>query len=193
MKSFIIFILLGVVAFLISMAVLSNSLTSQIALYTSALAYLVIISIYFLPVGIQDKFQLASAGVGTHEHRRTPRYHVDHYPGEVTIPDGTKMKVLLNNISSGGFLVLCTELAEYQLAQKISNLKKNKDSEIELSLHIPLQERVYKITANCKVTHISQCKKEVFPVAAGLQVTEYKDSSDDVMERLIQELTLTTA
>ena len=88
---------------------------------------------------------------------------------------------------------MCTELAEYQLSKKINELKKNKDTEIELSLHIPLQERMYHISANCKVSHISQCRSEVFPVAAGLRVTKYNDSSDDIMERFIEELTLDAA
>lgn len=193
MKSFAIFILLGVFAFILFLVIFSNVTTPQAAIYTSSFIYIVIVSIYFLTTGNKYKFQLASTGEGAYEHRKTPRYHVDHYPGEVTIPDGTKMNVLLNNISSGGFLVLCTELAEYQLVQKINELKKNKDSEIELSLHIALQERMYQIKASCKVTHISKCKKEIFPVAAGLQVTEYKDSSDDIMERLIEELALTEA
>ena len=192
MKSFIIFILLGVFAFLISLTVLSNILTPTATLYISSFLYLVIVSIYFLTTVNQNKYHTSTV-YGMHEHRKTPRYHVAHYPGEVTIPDGSKMSVLLNDVSTGGCQVLCAETAEYKLVHKIHNIEKNKSSKIELFAHIPLKERAHQIRAKCMVAHISKNKKEVFSVAAGLQIMEYLDGTDDVMERLIQELTPSAA
>ena len=188
------FILLGVTACILSMVILTQFMDPETALIFSPVAVIIIVTVLLLfsraLQNIRAKIVESKATDITnqvHDKRETARYNVDHYPGEVTMPGGTKISVLLNNVSSGGFQVLCAETAGQNLSQKIGQLKKNKASKVELTANIPFKERVEQIKANCKLAYIAknEDKIEETPFVAGLEVIESKDKSDQTLERLI--------
>ena len=123
----------------------------------------------------------------SHERREYVRYNVDHYPVELKKPDGTKLPALLNDVSFGGFQILCTGLTAHILSQKIGLLTEDGGQDAEISINIPFKEGIEKIMANCKLAYTAKNKdaegKSTF--AVGLQVNNFKGKSVQIINRLI--------
>ncbi len=123
----------------------------------------------------------------SHERREYVRYNVGHYPVELKKPDGTKLPALLNDVSFGGFQILCTGLTAHILSQKIGLLTEDGGQDAEISINIPFKEGIEKIMANCKLAYTAKNKdaegKSTF--AVGLQVNNFKGKSVQIINRLI--------
>jgi len=202
MKPVMYFILLGVIAWLLPMAILSQFMQPETALIFSAFAFIVIVTIFFLITGTQRYFKpkiVESKATNitnqAYEERKYTRYKVDHYQGEVTIPDGTKISVLLNDISSGGFQVLCSDMVGQTLTQKIDQLKKIKASQVELTAYIPFKERVEQIKVNCKLAYLAKNEDKIdgTPFVVGLEVTDPLGKNDQIIDKLILEQAIAVA
>jgi len=124
-----------------------------------------------------------------HERRGCIRYNIDPYPAEVTRPDGIKLHAILNNVSFGGFRILCTDLtAEHILSKKTGHLMENKAREVELAVNIPSKESIEKIVADCKITYITKNEDKVkeMSFAVGLQVNSFKGRGVQILNKIIQ-------
>jgi len=193
MKQAVYFIELGLVGFIASMIILTQFMEPVNALYFFPLVALPVFmgilsgtNIKFLL--LPDKFQ------SVQNSRATARYKVNHFPGEITLPDGEIINILLNDVSSGGFQISCPGTTRQNLSEKISQLKKTK-SKIELTADIPFNERIEKIKADCKIAYIAKRKrkKEILPFVAGLEVTEFKDNGNETIEKLMDKLAFAAA
>jgi len=124
-----------------------------------------------------------------HEKRECIRYNIDPYPIEVTRPDGIKLHAILNNVSYGGFRILCTDLtAAHILSKKTGHLMENEAREVELAINIPSKESIEKIMADCKITYIAKNEDKVKEMssAVGLQVNSFKGRSVQILNKIIQ-------
>ena len=123
------------------------------------------------------------------ERRECIRYNVDHYPAEVTRPDGTTLHALLNDVSFGGFRILCTDLtAAHILSKKPGHLMENEAPEVQIAINIPSKESIEKIMADCKITYIAKNVDKVKEMssAVGLQVNSFKGRSVQILNKIIQ-------
>jgi len=126
--------------------------------------------------------------VGSHHERREyARYNVDHYTVELKKPDGTKLRALLNDVSFGGFQILCTGLTAHILSQKTGLLTEDEGQDAEISINIPFKEGIEKIMANCKLVYVAKNEdaKGESTFAVGLQVNNFKGKSVQIINRLI--------
>ncbi|NIQ16067.1 MAG: hypothetical protein GTO02_17250, partial [Candidatus Dadabacteria bacterium] len=108
-----------------------------------------------------------------YEKRGCIRYNADRYAVVVKKQDGTKFHATLNNISFGGFQILCTDPATINLlSQKDHDLKENGNREVEVIINIPVNGSVENIIADCKITYINNDVDNIkkISLAVGLQV-----------------------
>jgi len=124
-----------------------------------------------------------------HERREGIRYNIDHYPAEVTNPDGTILRALLNDVSFGGFRILCADLTAAH------DLMENEAPEVKIKINISFKGSIEKVAADCKITYgylfTNNCVKNEdkageMSFAVGLQVTSFKGKSVQIINKLIQ-------
>ena len=122
-----------------------------------------------------------------HEKREYVRYNVAHYPVELKKTDGTKLRALLNDVSFGGFQILCTDLTAHILSQKTGLLTEDEGQDAEISINIPFKEGIEKIMANCKLAYTAKNEDAEggSTFAIGLQVNNFKGKSVQTINRLI--------
>ena len=183
---------LGAVAFILSMIILTQFMNVETAIYYFPFIAIPIITVFLSVTG--TRFLLIPTKAYRMEKRDIHRYKVDHYSGEITLPNGDKINVLLNDISSGGFQISCVETAGKDISEKINQLK-NIKSKVELTANIPFHEKIEQIKANCKIAYVAKNnnRKEKSSYVAGLEVTEFKDNGDETFEMLLNELALIAA
>lgn len=149
--------MLGTIAWLISMAILSLFMDPVSAVIFSPIVFFVIVVIFFSVTGMQYKLKMKRVeDEFVQTKRKYPRYHVNHYPAKVKMPDGTKLDVILIDVSFQGFQILCTDSTAQRIYSQFDKLMNKMSSHIELTASIPLDEHIENIVADCKLAYINK-------------------------------------
>ena len=201
MRQIIYFSFLGLFAYILFMIIIIKYISPETVLYFVLPFAIPFVIVFSSILGAQfslipGKAQMVKINIKNEENERrnTARYKVDHYAGEITLPDGVKINILLNDVSPGGFQISCSEVAGQDLSQKFSRLRKIK-SIVELKANIPIDKRIEQIQVCCKIAYVrkKRDKKETFSYVAGLAVTEFKNNSNATIDKLIDKLSFAVA
>jgi len=126
------------------------------------------------------------------ESRSHTRRDIDNYPTIVRLLDGTTIQVYLSNISYSGLQIKCKRLSALLLTPKSGLLAKEDETDVKISLILPLKNKLEKIKVNCKLKYVAVTKDSnpEYAYAIGLQITDYKGKSFQIIKEILDGLAL---
>jgi len=129
---------------------------------------------------------------GSAEKRTHTRRDIDDYPVTMRMLDGTTIKAYLGNVSYSGLQIKCNRLSARVLTPKSGLLAKEDEIDVKISAILPFKNKVGRIMAHCKLKYVAltETSNPEYAYAIGLQVTEYKGKSFQIIKELIDGLTL---
>jgi len=128
------------------------------------------------------------------ESRYYARRDIDNYPIIVKLLDGTTIRAYLSSISYSGLQIKCKQLAAFILMHtpKSGLLAKEDETDVKISLILPIKNKLKKIMVNCKLKYVAVTKdsRPEYAYAIGLQITDYKGKSFQIIKEILDGLAL---
>jgi len=129
---------------------------------------------------------------GSTEKRSHTRRDIDNYPITVKKLDGTTIHAYISNIAYSGLQIKCDRLSAHILSPKSGLLAKEDETEVNISSILPFKNKVEKIMAICMLKYVAVTgdSNSKYSYAIGLQITDYKGNSFQVIKKILDGLTL---
>jgi hypothetical protein len=126
------------------------------------------------------------------ENQSYTQRDIDNYPIIVRLLDGTTIRAYLSNLSYSGLQIKCKQLSAHILTPKSGLLAKEDETDVKISLILPIKNKLKKIVVNCKLKYVAVTKdsRPEYAYAIGLQITDYKGKSFQIIKEILDGLAL---